>query len=142
MMESQIVNFVIFWQIPNNHLISFRIKYALHPDYLFLMSEYLLLEERVYQAIDTLHTSLLIDYDDMFLLKNNFEKSSVKLINKKMQLFAKLFKIINNQELLKIVDEANSDQKILFFLINFKNLCLELVFIGNRKVFITKTRYT
>ncbi len=99
----------------NNHLISFRIKYALHPDYLFLMSEYLLLEERVYQAIDTLHTSLLIDYDDMFLLKNNFEKSSVKLINKKMQLFAKLFKIINNQELLKIVDEANSDQKILFF---------------------------
>ena len=99
----------------NNHLISFRIKYALHPDYLFLMSEYLLLEERVYQAIDTLHTSLLIDYDDMFLLKNNFEKSSAKLINKKMQLFAKLFKIINNQELLKIVDEANSDQKILFF---------------------------
>ena len=99
----------------NKQLISFRDKFALHPDYLFLMSEYLLLEERIYQAIDTLHSSLLIDYDDMFLLKNNFEKSSVKLINKKMQLFAKLFKIINNQELLKIVDEANSDQKILFF---------------------------
>ncbi len=53
----------------NQLLISFRAKFALHPDYLFLMSEYLFLEDRIYQAIDTLHTSLLIDYDDMFFIK-------------------------------------------------------------------------
>ena len=73
----------------NQHLISSRDKFALHPDYLFLMSEYLFLEDRIYQAIDTLHTSLLIDYDDIFLLKNNFEKSSTKLIDKKFELFRK-----------------------------------------------------
>ena len=99
----------------NQHLISSRDKFALHPDYLFLMSEYLFLEDRIYQAIDTLHTSLLIDYDDIFLLKNNFEKSNIKLINKKFELFGKLFKIINNLELLKDVENSNNDQKRLFF---------------------------
>ena len=29
----------------NNNLISYRSKYALHPDYLFLMAEYLTLED-------------------------------------------------------------------------------------------------
>ena len=99
----------------NQHLISSRDKFALHPDYLFLMSEYLLLEERIYQAIDTLHSSLLIDYDDMFLLKNNFEKSNIKLINKKFELFGKLFKIINNLELLKDAADSNNEQKRLLF---------------------------
>ena len=99
----------------NKHLILFRVKFALHPDYLFLMSEYLFLEERIYQAIDTLHSSLLIDYDDMFLLKNNFEKSSTKLVDKKFELFGKLFKIINNLELSKDVEDSNNEQKRLFF---------------------------
>ena len=99
----------------NQHLISSRDKFALHPDYLFLMSEYLFLENRIYQAIDTLHTSLLIDYDDMFLLKNNFEKSNIKLIDKKFELFGKLFKIINNLELLKDAADSNNEQKRLLF---------------------------
>ena len=99
----------------NKHLILFRAKLALHPDYLFLMSEYLFLEERIYQAIDTLHSSLLIDYDDMFLLKNNFEKSSTKLVDKKFELFGKLFKIINNLELSKDVEDSNNEKKRLFF---------------------------
>ena len=99
----------------NKHLISFRAKFALHPDYLFLMSEYLFLEERIYQAIDTLHSSLLIDYDDMFLLKNNFEKSSTKLVDKKFELFGKLFKIINNLELSKDAEDTNNEEKKLFF---------------------------
>ena len=79
------------------------------------MSEYLFLEDRIYQAIDTLHTSLLIDYDDIFLLKNNFEKSNIKLIDKKFELFGKLFKIINNLELLKDAEDSNNEQKRLFF---------------------------
>jgi len=99
----------------NKDLISYRSKYALHPDYLFLMAEYLVLEDRIYQAIDTLHTSLLIDYDDIFLLKNNFDKSSKKLIDIKFELFSKLFRIINNTELLKQADEANNEQKRLSF---------------------------
>ena len=99
----------------NQLLISSRAKFALHPDYLFLMSEYLFLEDRIYQAIDTLHTSLLIDYDDMFLLKNNFEKSNLKLIDKKFELFGKLFKIINNLELLKDAADSNNEQKRLLF---------------------------
>ena len=99
----------------NRHLTSFRSKFALHPDYLFLMSEYLLFEERIYQAIDTLHSSLLIDYDDMFLLKNNFEKSSIKLVDKKFELFGKLFKIINNLELSKDAEDTNNEEKKLFF---------------------------
>ena len=99
----------------NKQLISFRDKFALHPDYLFLMSEYLFLEERIYQAIDTLHSSLLIDYDDMFLLKNNFEKSSTKLVDKKFELFRKLFKIINNLDLSKDAEDTNNEQKKLLF---------------------------
>ena len=86
------------------------------------MSEYLFLEERIYQAIDTLHSSLLIDYDDMFLLKNNFEKSSTKLVDKKFELFGKLFKIINNLELSKDAEDTNNEQKKLFFINKLQEL--------------------
>tara|TARA_B100000700_G_C14201278_1_gene470463 strand:+ start:69 stop:485 length:417 start_codon:yes stop_codon:yes gene_type:complete len=99
----------------NNNLISYRSKYALHPDYLFLMAEYLTLEDRIYQAIDTLHASLLVDCDDIFLLRNNFEKSSNKLVDKKFELFNKLFKKIDNSELLKQSMNANSDEKRQIF---------------------------
>tara|TARA_B100000686_G_scaffold323956_1_gene379202 strand:+ start:900 stop:1316 length:417 start_codon:yes stop_codon:yes gene_type:complete len=99
----------------NNNLISYRSKYALHPDYLFLMAEYLTLEDRIYQAIDTLHASLLVDCDDIFLLRNNFEKSSNKLVDKKFELFNKLFKKIDNLELLKQSMNANSDGKRQIF---------------------------
>ena len=99
----------------NNNLISYRSKYALHPDYLFLMAEYLTLEDRIYQAIDTLHASLLVDCDDIFLLRNNFEKSSNKLVDKKFELFNKLFKKIDNLELLKQSMNANSDEKRQIF---------------------------
>ena len=99
----------------NNNLISYRSKYALHPDYLFLMAEYLTLEDRIYQAIDTLHASLLVDYDDIFLLRNNFEKSSNKLVDKKFELFNKLLKKIDNSELLKESMNANSYEKRQIF---------------------------
>lgn len=76
-----------------------RKKYALHPDYLFLMSKYLILDKRYYQSIDTLLGSLKLDKDELFLVKNNFEASKEELITKKIQLIGKLFNLIGNMEL-------------------------------------------
>ena len=59
-----------------------RIRYALHPDYLFLMSKYLILDKRYYQSIDALLGSLKLDKDEFFLVKNNFEASKEELITK------------------------------------------------------------
>ena len=78
-----------------NNLKLFREKYSLDPDYLYLMAEFLILEKRFYQAIDTIHVSLLVENDDDFLLKNNFNKSSREVINKKFKLLSELFKIID-----------------------------------------------
>ena len=76
-----------------------RKKYALHPDYLFLMSKYLILDKRYYQSIDALLGSLKLDKDELFLVKNNFEASKEELITKKIQLIGKLFNLIGNMEL-------------------------------------------
>ncbi len=76
-----------------------RKKYALHPDYLFLMSKYLILDKRYYQSIDALLGSLKLDKDELFLVKNNFKKSKEELITKKIQLIGKLFNLIGNMEL-------------------------------------------
>ena len=76
----------IYQSIKNNqkdkaqkNLKFFREKYDLDPDYLYLMAEFLILEKRFYQAIDTIHVSLLVENDDRFLLKNNFVKIGRKL---------------------------------------------------------------
>ena len=47
-----------------------RIRYALNPDYLFLMSKYLILDKRYYLSIDVLLGSLKLDKDEFFLVKN------------------------------------------------------------------------
>ena len=76
-----------------------RKRYALHPDYLFLMSKYLILDKRYYQSIDALLGSLKLDKDELFLVKNNFEASKEELITKKIQVLGELFNIIGNNEL-------------------------------------------
>ena len=76
-----------------------RIRYALNPDYLFLMSKYLILDKRYYQSIDALLGSLKLDKDEFFLVKNNFEASKEELIRKKIQVLGELFNIIGNKEL-------------------------------------------
>ena len=76
-----------------------RIRYALNPDYLFLMSKYLILDKRYYQSIDALLGSLKLDKDEFFLVKNNFEASKEELITKKIQLLSELFNLIGNMEL-------------------------------------------
>ena len=97
-------------------LLQLRDEYTLHPDYLFLMAEQLLLENRVYQAIDAIHSSLLIDYDDDFLNKNKLNKSTKELIQNKFKLLHNLFKIIKNYELAKNAEMADTDdKKYLFF---------------------------
>ena len=99
-----------------NNLKLFREKYSLDPDYLYLMAEFLILEKRFYQAIDTIHVSLLVENDDDFLLKNNFNKSSREVINKKFKLLSELFKIIDIPELSEEVKNLNNpnDQNIFF----------------------------
>ena len=93
---------------------SFRKQYSLHPDYLFLMANYLILDFRYYQSIDTIVASLKIDKDDMFLLKNDFEKSEEKLIGEKFNLLSYLFNMIGNKLLfneiinLKTLNEKNN----------------------------------
>ena len=80
------------------------------------MAEQLLLENRVYQAIDAIHSSLLIDYDDDFLNKNKLNKSTKELIQSKFKLLHNLFKIIKNDELAKNAEMADTDdKKYLFF---------------------------
>ena len=78
----------------------FREKYDLDPDYLYLMAEFLILDKRFYQAIDTIHVSLLVENDDEFLLKNNFNKSTQELIKKKFIVLGDLFKILANKKVL------------------------------------------
>ena len=91
-----------------------RKRYALHPDYLFLMSKYLILDKRYYQSIDALLGSLKLDKDELFLVKNNFEASKEELITKKIQVLSELFNIIGNKELsieaskVKSTDERNN----------------------------------
>ena len=85
--------------ISQKELALSRIRYALNPDYLFLMSKYLILDKRYYQSIDALLGSLKLDKDEFFLVKNNFEASKEELITKKIQVIGELFNIIGNKEL-------------------------------------------
>ncbi len=89
-----------------------RKKYALHPDYLFLMSKYLILDKRYYQSIDALLGSLKLDKDEFFLVKNNFKKSKEELITKKIQVIGKLFNLIGNIELSIEASKVKSEEEL------------------------------
>jgi len=103
-------------EIAQNNLKLFREKYSLDPDYLYLMSEFLVLEKRFYQAIDTIHVSLLVENDDEFLLKNNLNKSSREIINKKFDLLGDLFKIVDIPELsVEAKNSNNPKEQDIFF---------------------------
>ena len=89
-----------------------RKRYALHPDYLFLMSKYLILDKRYYQSIDSLLGSLKLDKDELFLVKNNFEKSKEELITKKIQLISELFNLIGNMNLSIEASKVKSEEEL------------------------------
>ena len=90
-------------------LTYYRQAYGLHPDYLFLMSKYLVLDKRYYQSIDTLLASLKINIDVFFLTKNNFECSDDTVTLFKFKLMSHLFKLINDSQL---SIEANSIKSV------------------------------
>ena len=52
-------------------LTYYRQAYGLHPDYLFLMSKYLVLDKRYYQSIDTLLASLKINVEVVIVKTNS-----------------------------------------------------------------------
>ena len=93
-------------------LLPLRKRYALNPDYLFLMSKYLILDKRYYQSIDALLGSLKLDKDEIFLVKNNFEASKEELITKKIQLIGKLFNLIGNMELSIEASKVKSEEEL------------------------------
>ena len=93
-------------------LVPLRKRYALNPDYLFLMSKYLILDKRYYQSIDALLGSLKLDKDELFLVKNNFKKSKEELITKKIQLIGKLFNLIGNIDLSIEASKVKSEEEL------------------------------
>ena len=93
-------------------LVPLRRRYALNPDYLFLMSKYLILDKRYYQSIDALLGSLKLDKDELFLVKNNFEASKEELITKKIQLMSELFNLINNMDLSIEASKVKSEEEL------------------------------
>ena len=93
-------------------LVPLRRRYALNPDYLFLMSKYLILDKRYYQSIDALLGSLKLDKDELFLVKNNFQKSKEELITKKIQLMSELFNLINNMDLSIEASKVKSEEEL------------------------------
>ena len=93
-------------------LLPLRKRYALNPDYLFLMSKYLILDKRYYQSIDALLGSLKLDKDELFLVKNNFEKSKEELITKKIQLISELFNLIENMDLSIEASKVKSEEEL------------------------------
>ena len=93
-------------------LLPLRKRYALNPDYLFLMSKYLILDKRYYQSIDALLGSLKLDKDELFLVKNNFEKSKEELITKKIQLISELFNLIGNMDLSIEASKVKSEEEL------------------------------
>tara|TARA_Y100000389_G_C17204412_1_gene385281 strand:+ start:271 stop:681 length:411 start_codon:yes stop_codon:yes gene_type:complete len=69
----------------NNLLINLREVGLLHPEYLFLMSLFLIETDRTYLAIDSLLLSLKIDNTPEVMKKNNFEGTTEKLVKKRYE---------------------------------------------------------
>ena len=78
---------------------SLRKELSIDPDYLYLMSNLLHFDQRIYQAIDALVLSINVNMDDIFLNKNNYTKSDNEITDKKFKLLSKLFSKIGHKEL-------------------------------------------
>ena len=91
----------------------FRKDLDLDPDYLFLMSKLLLLDNRPYLSIDTVILSIFFDTQDNFLAKKNFIKSNEKTRKKKRLLLIELSTLIFNKELERKVLEIANDNALV-----------------------------
>ena len=94
-------------------LMLLRKSLDLDPDYLYLMSKLLLLDNRPYLSIDTVILSIFFDTQDNFLIKKNFIKSNEKTRKKKRLFLIELSKLIFNKELETKVLEIPSDNSLV-----------------------------
>ena len=90
----------------NKLLINLRQVGLLHPEYLFVMSLFLMETGRTYLAIDSLLLSLKIDNTPEVMMKNNFEGTTEKLIKKRYQALIFAFKKIKTNDLKNMVIQA------------------------------------
>ena len=94
-------------------LMLLRKSLDLDPDYLYLMSKLLLLDNRPYLSIDAVILSIFFDTQDNFLIKKNFMKSNEKTRKKKRLFLIELSKLIFNKELETKVLEIPSDNALV-----------------------------
>ena len=87
------------------------------PDYLYLMSKFLVLDGRFYIAIDALILSLQNNFREEFLVRKNFVKSSKEITDKKIELLSKIFETIENKDLSKKCLEFENDEQLLDYLV-------------------------
>ena len=85
----------------NNLLINLRKFGVLHPEYLFLMSLFLMETGRTYLAIDSLLLSLKVDNTAEVMKKNDFEGTSEELVKKRYET------LISVLEKIKLMDLKN-----------------------------------
>ena len=94
-------------------LMLLRKSLDLDPDYLYLMSKLLLLDNRPYLSIDAVILSIFFDTQDNFLIKKNFIKSNEKTRKKKRLFLIELSKLIFNKELETKVLEIPGDNALV-----------------------------
>ena len=87
----------------NQLLIDSRKFGVLHPDYLFLMSMFLMENERIYLSIDALLLSLKVDNSPAVMKKNNFENSSQELAKERYLILISMFEKDENSHIKRYV---------------------------------------
>ena len=90
----------------NQILINLRQFGVLDPEYLFLMSLFLMETGRTYLAIDSLLLSLKVDNTPEVMMKNNFETTSEKLVKKRYETLISVFEKIKINDLKNMVIDA------------------------------------
>ena len=90
----------------NQILINLRQFGVLDPEYLFLMSLFLMETGRTYLGIDSLLLSLKVDNTPEVIMKNNFETTSEKLVKKRYETLISVFEKIKINDLKNMVINA------------------------------------
>ena len=106
----------------NKLLIKLRSSFFLHPDYLFLMSLFLIKSKRTYLAIDTALLSLKVDNTEEVLKKHSYENSSNKLIEERYLFLISMFNKIKNLELVDILETAMKNKNPTSFLLYLEKI--------------------
>lgn len=106
----------------NNILIKLRSSFFLHPDYLFLMSLFLIKSKRTYLAIDAALLSLKVDNTEAVLKKHGYENSSNELIEERYLFLISMFKKIKNLELVDILETTMKNKNPTSFLLYLEKI--------------------